>query len=163
MNERPSEAWSHTTKEELAMWNLPRIVLVLETFLQGRSVGRYGFIKRIVSVGRSPDSDLRLDHPGISRHHFRIERKSEGYILEDCRSSNGVFVNSKLVSSHILCEGDEVQAGKYSIRVSLREESEYDGAGPALELQDETLRLCGMPTVRAPHLRRDSSSESSER
>jgi pSer/pThr/pTyr-binding forkhead associated (FHA) protein len=139
------------------MWTIPRCVLVLETFLDGRSTGRYGFIKRIVTVGRSPDSDLRLDHPGISRSHFRIERTERGYVLEDCRSANGVYVNAQRASSQLLHAGDELQVGKYSIQVSLRAECEYDGAGPFLEPEEEALRAYGLPTVRAPHLRADAS------
>jgi len=135
------------------MWTLPRPVLVLEVQLKERTIGRYGFTKRVVNVGRDRTSDLRLDHPGISRAHFRVRREGTLYVLEDCLSANGTFVNGRRVSSHVLGDGDVVEVGKYVLKISQRELSEYDGADPDA---DEKVGAIAMPTVRAPHLRADA-------
>ncbi len=52
-----------------------------------------------LTVGRSPDNDLHLDYPTISRHHAVIRRVGTGqeYIIEDLRSSNGTVVNGERI------------------------------------------------------------------
>jgi ABC-type multidrug transport system ATPase subunit/pSer/pThr/pTyr-binding forkhead associated (FHA) protein len=50
-----------------------------------------------LNIGRSPENDLQLDYPTISRHHARISRSGERYVIEDMGSSNGTFVNGELI------------------------------------------------------------------
>ncbi len=52
-----------------------------------------------LTVGRSPDNDLHLDYPTVSRHHARISRVGPGqeYVIEDLRSSNGTVVNGERI------------------------------------------------------------------
>jgi ABC-type multidrug transport system ATPase subunit/pSer/pThr/pTyr-binding forkhead associated (FHA) protein len=52
-----------------------------------------------LTIGRSPENDLQLSYPTISRHHARIRRVggAEEYVIEDLRSSNGTLVNDELV------------------------------------------------------------------
>ncbi|CAF5133247.1 unnamed protein product, partial [Rotaria magnacalcarata] len=52
--------------------------------------------------GRSPDSDVVLEHPTISRYHAIVQYKSEfehgqpaGLYVYDCGSTHGTFVNKK--------------------------------------------------------------------
>lgn len=40
-------------------------------------------------------TDVRLDRPGVSRIHARIQKKEEGYWIADLDSKNGTFVNGK--------------------------------------------------------------------
>ena len=37
----------------------------------------------IVTIGRSPDSDIFLDDITVSRHHSQIEHRAEGLVLRD--------------------------------------------------------------------------------
>ena len=52
-----------------------------------------------LTIGRSPENDLQLDYPTISRHHARIQRVGSGeeYVIEDLRSSNGTSVNDEIL------------------------------------------------------------------
>lgn len=52
-----------------------------------------------VTIGRGHENDIVLDHPGVSRIHAVIEKSGEGYVITDCRSTNGVMVNE-----HVLYE-----------------------------------------------------------
>ena len=67
-----------------------------------------------ITIGRSPDNDVVLDSPTVSRHHAVVERIKEGvFRLRDLGTPNGVFVNGRRVKSAILKAGDKVQIGPY--------------------------------------------------
>jgi 3',5'-cyclic-nucleotide phosphodiesterase len=46
-------------------------------------------------VGRSPDSDLRVKDPFVSRKHLKISRKGRRIFIKDLNSRNGTFVNGE--------------------------------------------------------------------
>jgi ABC-type multidrug transport system ATPase subunit/pSer/pThr/pTyr-binding forkhead associated (FHA) protein len=50
-----------------------------------------------LTIGRSPENDLQLSYPTISRQHARITRVGSGeeYVIEDLGSSNGTQVNDE--------------------------------------------------------------------
>lgn len=52
-----------------------------------------------LTIGRSPENDLQLSYPTVSRHHARIRRvgTAEDYVIEDLRSSNGTLVNDEVI------------------------------------------------------------------
>jgi ABC-type multidrug transport system ATPase subunit/pSer/pThr/pTyr-binding forkhead associated (FHA) protein len=51
-----------------------------------------------LSVGRAPDSDVRLDGLQISNRHARFVRTNGSVALEDAGSTNGVYVNGERIS-----------------------------------------------------------------
>jgi hypothetical protein len=69
-----------------------------------------------VTIGRAPDSHLRLDDVSISRHHATIEYRDGVYSVRDAGSRNGVAVNGTRVppdTGVALTPGDEVVLGPY--------------------------------------------------
>src|ERR1700691_3964577 len=44
-------------------------------------------------IWRLPDSDIVLRSRGISRHHARIVREGEAFVVIDLHSKQGTFVN----------------------------------------------------------------------
>lgn len=74
----------------------------------------------LVTVGRSPESDIFLDDVTVSRQHaeiFRRERPEEkGFRIRDAGSLNGTYVNRVRVDSVDLRNGDEIQVGKYRFK-----------------------------------------------
>lgn len=65
-------------------------------------------------IGRSPDTDIVLDDPLVSRTHARLAVTEDGGVLvEDLRSANGVFVNGTRITQCSAClnEGDRVLIG----------------------------------------------------
>ena len=69
-----------------------------------------------LSIGRSPDNDLVLEHPSISRHHARIARvgQQDQFFIEDLRSSNSTFVNDQPIEPgkpYPLIPGNTVRIG----------------------------------------------------
>lgn len=53
--------------------------------------------KEVMSVGRSPENDIAIDDPEISRQHARLLRQGTVYTLEDLNSTNGSFVNGERI------------------------------------------------------------------
>ncbi len=52
---------------------------------------------RPFTIGRSPNADLVIDHPTVSRFHARILRGKDGHLVEDLQSRNGVRVDAQPV------------------------------------------------------------------
>jgi len=63
------------------------------------------------TIGRDSVNGLQLDDPTVSSRHCLIERKSDGFTLVDCNSTNGTFVNGKGTLRMKLNHGDEISIG----------------------------------------------------
>ncbi|MEX0587137.1 MAG: FHA domain-containing protein, partial [Pirellulales bacterium] len=46
-------------------------------------------------IGSADDCELVVEHDLVSAHHCRLTKISDGFLLEDLRSSNGTYVNGK--------------------------------------------------------------------
>ncbi|HEY7348427.1 MAG TPA: FHA domain-containing protein, partial [Ktedonobacterales bacterium] len=68
-----------------------------------------------ITIGRQPDNSVVLAHPQVSAHHARLTREGGAYRLLDLHSTNHVYVNAHLVSSHLLQLGDEIRIGPYRL------------------------------------------------
>lgn len=72
--------------------------------------------ERRVTVGRTADNDLRLEEDWMSRHHAVLWLDPDTMIVEDCGSTNGVFVNRRRVRREALRDGDELAFGRARFR-----------------------------------------------
>jgi pSer/pThr/pTyr-binding forkhead associated (FHA) protein len=63
------------------------------------------------TIGRSPDCQIVLDHPKVSRHHAQIEMHGSSLTVRDLGSRNGTWVGSQAVEEHVLQEGDTIRIG----------------------------------------------------
>lgn len=73
------------------------------------------FNSDVLTIGRSPQSDLFLDDVTVSRHHARVICDDNGYLVEDLNSLNGTYVNRKRIERDRLSDGDELQIGKFKL------------------------------------------------
>jgi predicted component of type VI protein secretion system len=48
---------------------------------------------RKLTMGRDPDSDIRLDDPEVSRWHAVLLRTGSEWLIDDIGSTNGTYVN----------------------------------------------------------------------
>lgn len=62
-------------------------------------------------VGRTPENQVRLNRPAVSRRHAQLSQTEQGWLLKDLQSENGTWVNGDKVSERLLAEGDRVQFG----------------------------------------------------
>jgi phage tail-like protein len=63
----------------------------------------------VLTVGRSPDSDLSLQHPGVSRRHAELSLGPSGLLVTDLESANGSYVDGVRILPH---EPTRVDAGQ---------------------------------------------------
>jgi serine/threonine protein kinase len=66
---------------------------------------------KTVFVGRDSTAHIVLAEPMISRLHFKVEHRLDGYYLVDLGSLNGTFVNRVRVKERLLKHGDMIQVG----------------------------------------------------
>ena len=69
-----------------------------------------------IMIGRSEDSELRLNSEFVSRHHALIFCTDDGLCIENLNSFNGTIVNSKTITRCDLRVGDIVTIGNFEIR-----------------------------------------------
>ncbi len=67
--------------------------------------------KERVVIGRSKDSDVRLEDPNASRRHAEVRHEDGAYWLVDLDSTNGVAVNGRRTKRARLNEGDTITIG----------------------------------------------------
>ncbi len=62
-------------------------------------------------IGRTRDSDIKIDNEFASRHHAQIVYRKGSFVLEDLNSTNGIFVNSRRVKRRRLRNRDVISIG----------------------------------------------------
>lgn len=67
-----------------------------------------------VILGRGNDVGVRLEDPGVSRHHAEI-RLGPPAIIRDLGSTNGTFVDGKKVTQQELSDGAVIRLGSTTI------------------------------------------------
>jgi len=72
-------------------------------------------IGQSVTIGRNESNDIVIDNLAVSANHARIESVSASFIIKDMGSTNGTFVNEKLVSAHGLRNNDVILIGKHTL------------------------------------------------
>ncbi len=85
---------------------MPRLVII-----EGRDKGETFEFEKEASIGRSASNLIKLSESRISRRHAHIFLREGDWIVRDCRSRNGVFVNGRAHPEARLAAGDEVQVG----------------------------------------------------
>ena len=93
---------------------MARLILSLDN----QVLAEYNMTKERYTVGRLPDNDVRIDNPAVSGHHSLIINILNDSFLEDLNSTNGTYVNGKLIKKHALQDGDVLTIGHHQIRFS---------------------------------------------
>jgi hypothetical protein len=84
--------------------------------LNGHFLAEYNLSKERYTIGRLPDNDIRIDNPAVSGHHSLIINILNDSFLEDLNSTNGTYVNGKLIKKYALAHGDVVTIGHHQLR-----------------------------------------------
>ena len=91
---------------------MARLVLSLD----GQTLAEYNMTKERYTVGRLPDNDIRIDNAAVSGHHSLVINILNDSFLEDLNSTNGTYVNGKLIKKHALQHEDVITVGHHQLR-----------------------------------------------
>ncbi len=91
---------------------MARLVLSLD----GQVLAEYNMSKERYTVGRLPDNDIRIDNAAVSGHHALVINILNDSFLEDLNSTNGTYVNGKIIKKHALQHGDVITVGHHALR-----------------------------------------------
>lgn len=101
---------------------MARLILSLD----GQVLAEYNMSKERYTIGRLPDNDVRIDNAAVSGHHSLIINILNDSFLEDLNSTNGTYVNGKLIKKHALQNSDVITVGHHQLKFSDDEVSEAD-------------------------------------
>ena len=69
------------------------------------------FDSEALRIGRADDNDIVLTVPQASRHHARVERRGNDFILRDLDSTNGTWLHNQRVTEQTLQDSDTLRIG----------------------------------------------------
>lgn len=101
---------------------MARLILSLDS----QVLAEYNMSKERYTIGRLPDNDVRIDNPAVSGHHSLIINILNDSFLEDLNSTNGTYVNGKLIKKHALQHGDVITIGHHQLRFSDQQATETE-------------------------------------
>jgi pSer/pThr/pTyr-binding forkhead associated (FHA) protein len=74
-----------------------------------------------LSIGRSPDADVRIEDRFASSIHARLYSRGATYYVEDMNSTNGTFLNGAVLEGEAeLHDLDEIKIGDTEFRFELQ-------------------------------------------
>ncbi|MCK5665336.1 MAG: FHA domain-containing protein, partial [Thiotrichaceae bacterium] len=83
----------------------------------------FNLLKKINTVGRTDDNDIRLNESSVSSKHAEIMHKNGSWLIQDLGSYNGTFVNNEKCQSKKLKDGDVINLGRVQLIFSNEEAS----------------------------------------
>ena len=134
----------------------PPTEYTLEVLRNGSIIDYISLSHRPYTVfGRSPDSDVVLEHPTISRYHAIVQYKGEfehgqaaGLYLYDCGSTHGTFINKKRLEAKVYVRikvGYILKFGQSTRLYLVQGDSSADGetstTGPADDVTHEQMKV----------------------
>jgi pSer/pThr/pTyr-binding forkhead associated (FHA) protein len=91
---------------------MARLVLSLNGTVQGE----FTLASERLSIGRKPDNNIQIDNLAVSGKHAMVITILDDSFLEDLGSTNGTYVNGKLIKKHALKDGDVIGLGKHELK-----------------------------------------------
>ncbi len=96
----------------------------------GNSPDIIGTKKRVHILGRGPAADVQLLDPTVSELHAALVRDTNGVWIIDLGSRNLLRVGEHVTRRQKLADGNKVEIGPFSWRVSISGKPESASAGP---------------------------------
>ena len=107
---------------------MPKIVLSLEENM----IREFDLNKEETTIGRRSTNDIQIQNLAVSGRHARIKVAMDDAFLEDLGSTNGTYVNGRLIKKQALSDGDEIIIGKYKLVFYSAEASASPAVSPLL-------------------------------
>ncbi|MFA6957164.1 MAG: SpoIIE family protein phosphatase [Thermoanaerobaculia bacterium] len=128
---------------------MPRIALTVE--LPDATPKSFAVDADVVSFGRGASCTVPLDDKFLSRLHAELIADGGEWILRDCGSANGTFLDGARVDKPVVIKtGSEISLGRSRVKV-VREASEATGFEITLRGHASDPNWDEAPQVTAPH------------
>jgi hypothetical protein len=114
---------------------MPRLVSQSEEF-SGRV---FDLAMPRLTVGRTKENNLQIEHSSVSSHHAVLELEGVDYKVKDTDSTNGTRVNGERISEHKLRRNDTVRFGN----IEFLYDSEHSAPAQPLPEPSEGINLAG--------------------
>jgi pSer/pThr/pTyr-binding forkhead associated (FHA) protein len=116
--------------------------------LDGQELAQYELEKERYTLGRLSDNDIHIDNMAVSGHHALILNILKDSFLEDLNSTNGTYVNGKLIKKHALQDGDVITIGRHQLKyLSGRGKEGEDEFERTMVIKPGTASLPGAPSL----------------
>jgi len=145
--EKPvTETWVTPMRRPVSAINTSCLVHIYPT---GVAMGmRYAIGEKPLVLGRGEDCDIRITDHSVSRKHARIDFDPEGVKVTDLGSTNGTFVNDRLMQGVAsLQDGDYLRIGNCIYRF-------LAGGNIEAEYHEEIYRLTIIDALTQTHNQR---------
>lgn len=138
----------------------------LEFSFNSSKLAEFMLNKEVITIGRKEDNDVRIENLAVSGHHARILTIFDDSFLEDLSSTNGTYVNGKLIDKHPLKHGDVVTIGKHEL-LYLNDNKQFAEDGDKTVLirrkPDPTAQTVAAHTLEyTPNLQKQAALESAK-
>ncbi|MBW2252897.1 MAG: FHA domain-containing protein [Deltaproteobacteria bacterium] len=90
-----------------------------------------------ITIGRLANNDIHIDYPAVSRQHARIIRNQGNYLIEDLKSTNGIYLNKVRIISRYLKDGDVINIGRHTLVVNIKTENDKKPAYSLVKTENE--------------------------
>ena len=94
--------------------------------LPGKGVKVYHIYKKITSIGRGDDVDIRLPDPGLSESHAYVHFDGRDFNIATTERDAELFVNGRKRNKHRLTHEDRIRLGICELEFSLYDEPVTD-------------------------------------
>lgn len=90
---------------------MPKITITMD----GAVIREVEITKTRTALGRRPYNDVVIENLAVSGEHAALHLQGSEVSIEDLNSTNGTFVNGKVVKKQALQFGDTIEIGKYKV------------------------------------------------
>ncbi len=93
-----------------------------------------------ISIGRRSTNDVCIPNLSVSGKHARITIDATGSLIEDLNSTNGTYINGRLISRQLLDSNDEIVIGKTRVQYRSKQANEQAPKQASTEQEKEDLQ-----------------------
>lgn len=68
-----------------------------------------------LTIGRRDSNNIVIENVSVSGKHAKVDSIRNGFRLMDLNSTNGTFINDKMITTHVLEHGDIISIGKHRL------------------------------------------------
>lgn len=72
-----------------------------------------------ITIGRNESNEIQVDNLSVSKQHAKISKQDDKYVIEDLKSTNGTYLNEKIISRAELNDQDVITIGKHTLEIYL--------------------------------------------